>query len=535
MPSWKDLEEKVRTIAECLYSRKAESRLIAGEQIDCYIEKSAYEVCAIEITENFTLEKVRADIRKLDIVRRSNINKNIFTHCLMVLDREPSDNMKNTAAELNIEIISVEKFECKFVDYKTYKYSRRKKTFGSAVDPLTGKLDDLPYVPVKYVDKKKNENYSIEDIKNYLDKGKVVILTGSFGSGKSRCLSEVFSLYSAENNYSYAFGINLRENWSLKRANEIIRRHFEDLSFSPEQVNHSTKLLDLPNVVFLLDGFDEVGSQKWSSEPAKLQDTKKDALVGVRDLIQKAKGGILITGRENYFTSDKEMFSFLGIKENTSILISCKDEFSNDEMQEYMKNINLLDLSIPDWAPRKPLIFHLISTLKDSGLIINGEINNEIEFWNKLIDFICEREANINNSVLDSRVIKKVLMGLSNLTRKKPMDTGPITLSEFSQVFAEVTGRNATDESAIMLARIPSIGRVSNDSLDYQFIDDYILDGLRADFLVENYDNHMEINRYKDWINPIKSFGQRLVFEYIKNQEINKVISKISLYSKNEN
>ena len=62
-----------------------------------------------------------------------------------------------------------------------------------------------------------------------------------------------------------------------------------------------------------------------------------------------------------------------------------------------------------------------------------------------------------------------------------------------------------------MLQRLPGLGRVGPDSLDRQFVDDYILDRLRAEdflFCVGTKDPTvlMEV-----WRNPLKEFGLQYV------------------------
>ncbi|EOL9061197.1 hypothetical protein ACM92Z_001580 [Cronobacter dublinensis] len=171
----------------------------------------------------------------------------------------------------------------------------------------------------------------------------------------------------------------------------------------------------------------------------------------------------------------------------------------------------------------------MIATISERVAILSQD--NEYEFWDKLIDFICQREANINKAILDPTIIKQVLIELANLTRTKNNDYGPISNSEVSQIFSQITGRSVTDESAIILSRLPSFGRVGNDSSDYQFIDMYMLDGLRAEYMYSHYDSDEAIKTTK-WINPLREFGQRLLFFKINVTDPLKIVSKISYWSR---
>ncbi|SEK72770.1 hypothetical protein SAMN04487787_103279 [Kosakonia sacchari] len=525
---WMTLESRVKTFSRLIYNREAKSIVLDGMQFDCFLQiADDYAIC-IEVTQNHTLDKVRNDINKLLILKNNNNSKGIFTKCIMILQNPPSDLMKQTANASKIELLSLSEFESKFIDYRNYVHLRKQKNIGSAIDPWTGEIDSNPYVPVKYIDSRTNKELKIEDIKQLLDKGNKIILKGSFGSGKSRCLREIFTKYTGEHDNAYCFAINLRENWSLKRANEIIRRHFEDLAFPPEAVNNSVKLFEIKKCIFMLDGFDEVGSQNWSNEPTKLSQAKQDALIGVKDIIQNTKGGVIITGRENYFNSDAEMFNFLGLKESETLLLECAEQFNEDEMKTYMHNIGCEDYILPHWAPWKPLIFQMIASLAGKGDLLAYE--NEFAFWDKLISFICSREATIKKTILDPETIRQILIELANLTRIKNNDFGPITINEVSSVFSNITGRSATDESAIILSRLPSFGRVGNESSDYQFIDLYMLDGLRAEYMISHYDTDV-ISKTSTWTNPLREFGQRLLYNKIANKEPSKIVSKILLWS----
>ena len=66
---------------------------------------------------------------------------------------------------------------------------------------------------------------------------------------------------------------------------------------------------DCSNIVYLLDGFDEIGTQSWSSDPRRMQYIRRISVCALKDLLQKVQGGVLITGREYYFNSDKVQFT----------------------------------------------------------------------------------------------------------------------------------------------------------------------------------------------------------------------------------
>ena len=66
---WRELEKNVREVAEKLWNRSAQSKVLCGVQIDCVVEIQADYVCLVEVTEEYDLQKVRNDITKLDTRR----------------------------------------------------------------------------------------------------------------------------------------------------------------------------------------------------------------------------------------------------------------------------------------------------------------------------------------------------------------------------------------------------------------------------------------------------------------------------------
>ena len=80
-------------------------------------------------------------------------------------------------------------------------------------------------------------------------------------------------------------------------------------------------------------------------------------------------------------------------------------------------------------------------------------------FWYAFLTKLCEREAKIYPA-LNPDTIKSVLLNLANQTRMSKENTGPITQNDLSNAFIEAAGITPNDETAIMLQRLPSLGRI---------------------------------------------------------------------------
>jgi hypothetical protein len=142
-------------------------------------------------------------------------------------------------------------------------------------------------------------DYDTGEIADHLRAGRHVILLGEYGSGKSRCVRELFRhlAETATGDFHHPLAVDLREAWGLRRGTELIRRHFDDLGLEAI-CGSAIKAFNAGSITILLDGFDELGSQAWNNDPARLREIRARALQGVKDVVQRCKGGVLIAGVE---------------------------------------------------------------------------------------------------------------------------------------------------------------------------------------------------------------------------------------------
>ena len=231
---WKSLEQRVRDIAALQYGRAGVRENINGVDLDCVVKLDDGRWVIVETSKRKDLEKVRTDVTRLILVRRYLFEQiNIMAKCYFVCLYDPTNSMIETGLPHHIDVISQKKFESQFFDYDTYVKTRSQLQFGSSVHPVTGNPDGTAYVPVKYQFDIPEKEYDIADITKALLSGSLVILMGEYGSGKSRCLREVFHILSSGEDYSsYFLAIDLKTTWGLQTGEEIIRRHFTDIGLS---------------------------------------------------------------------------------------------------------------------------------------------------------------------------------------------------------------------------------------------------------------------------------------------------------------
>lgn len=521
---WQDVEAAVRELAEAVWAVPCHPETVAGVKVDAVLRIRPDYWVLIEISKRDGLDKLREDLAKFALCKPALMAQKIYAECYFVTSGDESSLVASGNA-VSVDVFSLKSFASKFVGSKQYLFSRSKLPFGSAVNPDSGESDTAKYTPISYIDNDGN-NYGVNNIAEALLNGERLILLGEFGTGKSRCIKETFEIISKLQDVFVPVAINLRENWGYKRFSHIVRNHLDDLGLS--QFSDSlVRSLRLGRHVLLLDGFDEIGSQSWSGEAARLGAIRKQSLAGVRELVQNcSKSGVLVTGREHYFSSDEEMIDCLGFDENVKIL-RCPEEFSEDEVRSYLKdNTDISD--VPEWMPRKPLICQLLAKLSREELEqLQASATGEVDFFESVFDAIAKRETRINSTV-DSETVKAVLLDLAQKTRCKPETNEVISAAEINDAFFASTGYAPIDESAILLQRLPYLGRVGSGGADRIFIDSYAKDGLRGIALGRAaVETNKQVAREK-WHQPLGEFGSRCL---AKTAPTNDTLEKYARYA----
>ncbi|GEC96043.1 hypothetical protein ZRA01_21160 [Zoogloea ramigera] len=505
---WQDLERLVRTVAEAKFGATARAEDIAGVKCDCVIRLNDGSVVLVEISKETSLDKLRTDLAKFGVLRPYFFQKNIFPKCFFITLDEPTPSLIQSGQSSFVQVYSVGQFFDALLGLHRYAYARSKLPFGSAVDLYSGEPDRNRYVPVTYVSES-GESYTVARMASELVAGRTIVLIGDYGSGKSRCTQEVFEalIETQRQHYRNPIAINLRENWGLKRAQEMLTRHFTDLGLT-DVLDQALKVAYAPATIYLLDGFDEIGAQTWSDDPTKLVDIRKQSLVGVKDLVTQAKGGILITGREHYFNNDAELITCLGLGQKNPLFLRCNQQLTDEQFSELLGRSPSV---LPAWMPKKPLIANIARDIEPAVLDSFFKTSSgEIDFWNLLVDAFCEREARIN-PILDPAIIRSLLTKIGRLTRATKSALGPISIKQINEAFEQTTGRPPTDESAIVLQRLPGLSRIGAESLDRQFADIFILDGLKAEDTLELFAQGAPDELDECWVNPIENFGAYFV------------------------
>lgn len=505
---WQDVEQEVKKIAESVWGIKPESERETGVKCDAVLRLKPNYWVLIEVSKMDDLAKLRDDISKLNLIRSTQMGKGIFCECFFITSGEHT-SLVESGREANVEVHDLNSFASKFIGASQYVSERSKMPFGSAVNPDTGDIDMHQYAPIKYADEH-HRRYAIEDIATELKQGRNVVLLGEFGTGKSRCVMEAFRMLVSDNPTFPPIAINLRDNWGLRKHHLIVNNHLDGLGLG-QFFDALVRSLHRGNHVLLLDGFDEIGSQSWSGDAKRLTEIRKKSLEGVRDLISNVKNaGILIVGREHYFATPEEMAESLGLNLSKTLVLRCPEEFSDTELSEYIQANTSLK-TVPEWMPRKPLICQLLARLPASDVeLLEMGANGEIEFFDSVFDAICARETRIHPTIFKES-LKGILLLLSQQTRTLSPNDERMSTEDINQAFYAVTGAPPIDESALLLQRLPYLGRAGSGGNDRIFIDDYAKNGLRAIALTQAiHKNNRDIGQ-KRWQQALDAFGLRVL------------------------
>ncbi|WP_323885936.1 NACHT domain-containing protein [Aeromonas veronii] len=509
MKNWKKLEDHVRQIAELKWGKPCSPSHLNGVDYDAVIHLNNEEIIIIEITTNITLEKVRADINKINITRMSYLQQGILCKGFIIMSDEPTLSMIEAASTYRIIICSSKQFEKQFFDFDAYDKCRTSFAFGSAIDSKTGENDTRQFIPVNYVKNNGIHNITISEMVEKVIRGTKVVLTGDYGVGKSRCIKECYDLLKNKIREAGGFpiAINLRDHWSSANSLEILAGHLGNIGLS-SSIDNFVRLLNSGTLVLLLDGFDEIGTQIHDFKIENRKAIRKQAVRGVRDLISKTKAGIIITGRPHYFDSDTEMLESLGISSGNGVeILSVPDNFTHDEADKYLKNIGV-NVSPPKWLPKKPLVFQVLAELKldDINKLLRDDIG-QYEFWSAFINAACDRESRGVSNSISPKTIRGVLHELAIRSRTSTDFLGRLTPKDINSAYEKVVGTSPDENGRQLLARMCTLGRIGPESPDRQFVDYDIVDILRAEHLVQEISDMSDSYTHQRWKQSLQKTG----------------------------
>ena len=472
-------EAEVRHVAGLLYPSTEGSRLVEGIEHDgIFITEDL--IVIVEATTSTTKQKAHDDVRDIDksaqklLLRYSDKVVKGF----VVTRQDPTAHQLEEAGiarNCKVQILSFDRFRHKLVDARTYLELRKGYRFGSA-------SNDDAYIPLTLLERTASGAMRNSDgLTHGLGESKRYVLLGDFGAGKSMTLRDVWKKlardYQSGRIHRFPILLNLRDHQGQKNPAEALERHATNIGF--EHRSQLVRAWRAGQVNLLLDGFDEFVSQPWTGRLTKLKAARYESVSLIRALIKDSPSptGIILAGRQHYFDSEGELRSALGI--DAGFVLLDVQEFADEQVHKYLRSHGILG-NPPDWLPARPLFLnYLLSHEKTRNAILASETMDPHEGWIHIVDSMCAREAQIEAG-LDLHTIRKILQRLASQARVSFSGLGPISQVSIRELFRQICGVEPDDQSSLLLQRLPGLGVYDTDPEARQFIDEDLVDILRA-------------------------------------------------------
>jgi hypothetical protein len=515
-------EQSVRDLARAMWRSPAGAgapEVHDGRERDC-IFRQEFVTHYIEATTHRSLEYFKKCIPKMVTFRDQQARRGVLVQAWIVTREEPTGDQRSEGHKNSVRVLSFREFSRLLMDGTSYLHSRREYHFGSATNPASDstRLDEIEYQPVGIRAENDGEVVAVGDLVERLKLQAVVLLLGDYGMGKSLAIYQIYkelqaSYFRSEGVGPVPVAINLRDHWGQENPAEALARHASNIGFpNPEQL---VRALHAGRLIVLLDGFDEIASQAWSarggegrSGPAsgqRLKDLRRHAVTLVRNLADICRGrcGLLVAGREHFFDTRRELEGALSLRNHQTYWLS---EFTEEEARKFLARLKVAE-RLPDWLPRRPL---LLASLQARGFIKEVlEVSDEAEpaeGWNRLIKLICQREATIHK-LLDDEGIRRILELLAASARSTAAGLGPITEDDLAEAFRSVMGAYPDEPARILLQRLPGLSLRNSQDGSRVFLDDQMLEVLRAGAVYSYLINPFVNPRAEEWVHGLGQLG----------------------------
>ena len=495
-----DFENEVRRIARLLWpaAEFAGAAMVDGREFDGIFDT---EDCRhiVEATTSRRKDKAEDDLKKLaQLVRRHG--SRTATRAVrgwFVTAEEPTADQRQVANKYRdvIYTLSFAQFQSRLMDSRGYLNLRDKCAFGSVRDPRTENElgEEIQYVPLDLVKAGSTELVPPSDLLGLLTAGRVVVLLGDYGAGKSMTLREVYRNLKKRhlNGELSAFPvfINLRDHYGQTDPAEIVHRHARNVGF--DKPSHLVRAWRAGFVHLLLDGFDEITALSIQGFWRKLKDNRHRAMAGVRRLIDEhpaptatQKGsescaGLLVAGRAHFFDSPSERRTALGLPRDRVEL--SLNEFTEKQIAEYLATTSLAGF-VPEWLPSRPLLVgYLAATrvLEDLTVKSRGGELDPAAGWDILLDRVSDREARIEAGI-DGRTVRRILERLATKARDSQGGLGPLRQESVVEAFRDICGYGPDDHGMVLLQRLPGLGVYHDEAESRIFVDEAFVDACRG-------------------------------------------------------
>jgi hypothetical protein len=509
-----EFEDEVRRIARLLWpaAEFGGAQMVEGRERDGIFESDDFVHC-IECTVSRQKDKASDDGAKLEkLIKKlaARYPTKFIKGWFITLD-EPTADQRSVLTKYQSRIVpcSYDQFRAKLVDARSYVSLRQKYPFGSVRDPSSGSTSfDLKYIPIELLDDSAAP-HDVDSVAHRLLNGGRVVLTGDYGAGKSSTTREIFFALGRRfwqgKTATFPLLLNLRDQHGQTDPVEAIERHARLVGFqTPSSLVRAWRA---GYCVPLLDGFDEIASAGWAGTTKKLRDLRYRSMELIRTFLREtpSSSGLLLAGREHFFDSDSELRQALTI--NNQFLRLHLVEFSSEKVEQFLALLGWNE-AVPEWLPTRPL---LLAYLVGRGMLTPGATvaASPAVGWHELLDRIAEREAEIEAGI-DSFTVRRLIERVATAARSSADGLGPLSADTVIDCFKAVCGYPPDDRGAVLIQRLPGLGRANVEDGSRVLIDHDYAEAARSGdvFQFIPYETALDC---KDWQSALRDLGAEIV------------------------
>lgn len=413
--------------------------------------------------------------------------------------------------------ISFAEFQSRIVDFAELDRCRMNYAFGSVRDPITlnskyeGDFIENDLVEIR----NETKSFSVSQIAELVKKGENVTILGYYGVGKSMTSKQVYinlaDQFRSKTSNSFPVYLNLRDHHGQTNPVEALERHARNIGFG--NPNHLVRAWRAGYITLILDGFDEIAAYGWAGRTVSLREIRHQSMELIRETIKQnpRSTGLIVTGRINYFDSQRECENATGLDSSTWFLKI--GDFTTVQAANYLAKRGITAI-VPEWIPTRPLLLgHLVARGILNEIISDQSIDGPVEGWDFLVDEVCRREANIEAG-LTPAMVREILERVATIARKFQDGLGPISQNDLEKVFTDVCGYPPSDRAFVLLQRLPGLAPRDQQDGSRYFIDQMYASTLKAGELVRYISNPYSNNWSADprkWSNSLDTFATQVL------------------------
>lgn len=474
-------EREILKIAGNIFSpllRKKENYIIEHldqRERDGYFE-GEFVVHCIEITVSKKSDKTLSDLRKIEqsiryYEEKFRGTKSIRGMFVTLHPLTPDQFRILKTFSTRIQHEDYHTFLSRLIDTQRYLKARENYNFGSIQEQINKNIDDT-FIETKFFDKNNRKKpLPLRTLTANILKGicNKIIIEGDFGTGKSVSGRKIFLKLASDHikglTKRFPVYLNLRDFAELESGDEALRRHAQRIGLS-DMGDQLVRAWKAGYISLIIDGYDEVIPRISARQTKRIKDIKHQSLAVLRSIIRGTDNDtpIMILGRSNFFSSEKEMSDSLGVDATWNRFHL--DDFDEIQARQLSRKFGYSE-ELPSWLPRKPLLIaYFLDMLVESGKL--GDAIDSSEGWRELLNKVCEREiSQIDKIPLIKDELIEIYGRLSLVARKRVSEVGPISVDDMRSIYKDMFHEDPEGAALGQLLRIPFLVHTDRAQIDH--------------------------------------------------------------------